>query len=281
MLPNFLIVGAEKAGTTTLAATLSHHMEIFISVPKEPSFFSREENWNKGILWYQALFENVGPTKAIGEASPGYTWAPASKQAPKRILNTLGDIKYIYITRHPIDRLISHYRHALFHRWLDDNTTFKQALEKMPQLKECSRYYYQLEQYMPYTAKEQWLILTLEELLMNTNSVLREVFNFLNVNTEVAINLVPSNVTDTKKRMPRWYLAFHKRLKKAPLLHEMGRWAKERCWFLHIEDKIGTQIHKPEIPNSLYQELLTYYAADVDKLCEFTGKPLKEYWRFG
>ena len=163
MLPNFIVVGSEKAGTTTLASILDMHSDVFMCKPKEPRFFSNH-NWNKGVDWYKDLFKGSKGYKAIGEASTAYTWAPESSKTPKRIHETLGDIKYVYILRNPVERVISHYRHALYCNWVPRNTSMEDTLSKIPAIKECSKYFYQIEQYLPYTKREQWHIIVLEEL---------------------------------------------------------------------------------------------------------------------
>ena len=153
MLPNFIIIGAEKSGTTTLAKILSDHHEIFMSIPKEPRFFS-DHNWDKGLKWYERLFDNAIGFKAIGEASVAYTWAPESVGTPQRIYDTLGEIKFIYIIRNPLERTISHYRHALFCNWMKKSTSIEDALKITPALIDCSKYFYQLEQYLKYFFRE-------------------------------------------------------------------------------------------------------------------------------
>jgi hypothetical protein len=56
MLPNFLIIGAMKAGTTSLHSYLTTHPEIYMSIKKEPNYFSSEKNWSKGVEWYESFF---------------------------------------------------------------------------------------------------------------------------------------------------------------------------------------------------------------------------------
>ena len=73
MLPNFIVIGAMKSGTTNLCHQLSLHPEIFISDPKEPCFFSNDDRWQRGLPWYESLFDAVTNEKAVGEGSVNYT----------------------------------------------------------------------------------------------------------------------------------------------------------------------------------------------------------------
>jgi len=105
-LPDFLIIGAMRAGTTALAHYLSQHPEIFISPVKEIHFFDR--NSSRGLAWYRRHFSGAEGGKAIGEATPGYMYAP---DAPGRMWAVVPHARLIAVLRDPIDRAYSHYWH--------------------------------------------------------------------------------------------------------------------------------------------------------------------------
>lgn len=272
MLPNFLIVGAEKAGTTTLAAMLAQHPEVFMCTPKEPRFFTCH-NWNKGLSWYESLFRDGEGCKAIGEASPSYTWAPRSEDVPKRIYATLGNIKYIYIVRHPIDRMVSHYRHALFHRWVADGTSFEEALKEISHIKHCSRYFFQIEKYLSYTSPKQWLVLVFEELLKDPVTVQQKIYQFLGINTEIVIPLFSKNVTNQKRRMPNLYkhIRTFKYIFPAPT-RQFGKRLAHKCF--------GKVINVPNISEKVIDSLNEELRPDVQRLSEFCGRDFASIWSF-
>lgn len=127
-LPNFLIVGAQKTGTTSVFRYLSDHPDITFSHVKEPKFFNSEvwpANRNplqKGIFYppcvtsiaeYEKLFSSCKGTKRIGEATVTYLYH--HKVAIPQIKKTLGDPPIIIMLRNPIDRAFSAYRHAVRH----------------------------------------------------------------------------------------------------------------------------------------------------------------------
>ena len=109
MLPNLVIIGGMKCGTTSLHYYLSQHPEIYMSRDKELDFFIEEKNWHKGIEWYESQF-NV-QAKVIGETSPNYTCRHCFPGVPKRMNELLPDAKLIYLVRHPIKRIVAHYLH--------------------------------------------------------------------------------------------------------------------------------------------------------------------------
>src|SRR6188508_1581564 len=116
-LPNFFIVGAPKAGTTSLYYYLKRHPEVFMSPIKEPNFFAYEETIKQNLYHkekgvgtleeYKDLFaEANGRHKAIGEASVSYLFYPP---VPERIKQMVPDAKIIISLRNPVDRALSHY----------------------------------------------------------------------------------------------------------------------------------------------------------------------------
>ncbi len=110
-LPDFIIIGAMKCGTSTLQAQLAAQAGIFMTTPKEPNFFSDDEIYGRGMGWYAALFEGAMAGDLKGEASTHYTKLPTHPDAAARLHAAAPGAKLIYLMRHPIDRLVSHYIH--------------------------------------------------------------------------------------------------------------------------------------------------------------------------
>jgi hypothetical protein len=129
-----------------LASTPIH----FVCEPKSPRFFTA--NWEKRIDWYKSHLKASVEYRAVGEASPSYTKAPQEIDVSRRMYDTLGDIKYIYIARHPIDRIVSNYHHAVVYQWTSEGNSFQEAFKQRPSIKSCSLYYYQIEQYLTLTS---------------------------------------------------------------------------------------------------------------------------------
>lgn len=112
MLPNLIIAGAQKSGTSSLYFYLKQHPECIMAEPKEPMFFSKQSNLNK-LEEYKKCFRIEKAKKfrykIIGEASTSYM---VEEYVPERIINTLGsDIKFIFLLRNPVERTISAYWH--------------------------------------------------------------------------------------------------------------------------------------------------------------------------
>lgn len=126
-LPNLIIIGAMKSGTTSLHHYLNLHPEICMSRQKELNFFIEERNWSRGIQWYKSHFE--AEAKIYGESSPNYTMYPIWKSVPERMFSVIPETKLIYIIRNPIEQIISHYVHK--YAVGKENRSIEQALANL------------------------------------------------------------------------------------------------------------------------------------------------------
>src|SRR5437773_8026085 len=109
-LPDFLIIGAQKAGTTALYSYLRRHPHVTGPSWKEVSFFDR--HYTRGEAWYRGNFPNVIRARGalVGEASPSYLFHPL---APERVAALVPDARLITLVRNPVDRALSHYHHEV------------------------------------------------------------------------------------------------------------------------------------------------------------------------
>ncbi|NMG58819.1 sulfotransferase [Geitlerinema sp. P-1104] len=115
-MPDFLIIGAQKSGTTSALHYLSQHPQIQVAPQKEVHYF--DLNYHQGLSWYQQQFPNPTPAILKGEASPYYIFHP---DVPRRVATDFPHMKLIALLRNPVERAISHYHHAI-----------KQGLETLP-----------------------------------------------------------------------------------------------------------------------------------------------------
>jgi len=179
-LPNFLVIGAAKAGTTSLYNYLRSHPEIFMSSKKELQFFPEEFNWRLGVEWYQQHFAEAGDALAIGEASTTYTRYPYSKGVSRRIGELLPDVRLIYLIRNPVERMRSEYLQHIAHGW-EDEPSMERALLENPFYLDISRYAMQIEQYLECFPRERLLVITSEDLRHRRDATMHRVFEFLGV----------------------------------------------------------------------------------------------------
>lgn len=181
MLPNFLIIGAQKSGTSSLWQYLRRHPQIFMTLRPEPAYFSGH-NLSRGLEWYQKQFRGSATYPARGECTPGYTMYPTFPDVPRRIASLIPDVKLIYVVRHPVDRMRSHYHHRFVAGM--ERAPIDRALRDEPQYVNTSRYSFQIEQYMCYFRPDHLLVVVSEALRTDRRRALRQIFRFLGVDDE-------------------------------------------------------------------------------------------------
>ena len=202
VLPNFMIIGAMRSGTTSLWHYLMEHPEIFMSQVKEPMFFCdrQEQGWRMdGLSWwvetredYEDLFKAGAGYKAVGEASVLYLH---DSGAARRIKEMIPQVRLICSLRDPCDRAFSEYIYRRM-RGVETRSSFLEAIradQKRPQQEkllylEQGLYYRHLTRYLEYFPKERLKILFYLDLSSDPGRVMREVFEFLDVDPSVRAN---------------------------------------------------------------------------------------------
>ena len=195
-LPDFLIIGAQKAGTTALYSYLRRHPEIGGPAWKEVSYFDR--HYRRGTGWYRGQFPFRSDGRIAGEASPGYLFHPL---APERVKETVPDAKLIVLVRNPVERALSHYHHEV--ALGREPLSFEQAIEAEPErtrgeeerlVREPGyfshawwdytylargRYAEQLERWFAVFPREQLLVLASEEMAAEPAQTFARVLDFV------------------------------------------------------------------------------------------------------
>ncbi len=217
-LPNFIILGAQKAGTSSLYHYLIQHPEISSAVKKEIHFF--DFKYNKGLNWYKSNFDNT--KKITGEATPNYFFYP---NACERIYEHLPGIKLIVLLRNPVERAISHYYHNIKvkrepldirHAFNFEKTRLNIDYQKLKADKNYIAYHYmyfsykakgiyykQLQKYFKYFNKNQFFIIQSERFFNNPELILLNLWKYLGVNENFIPNdLEPVNKSKIKKDVP-------------------------------------------------------------------------------
>ncbi len=226
-LPDFIVIGAMKGGTTTLVEYLRRDPRIFMSRPKEPQFFSRDEKFQRGFDWYGSLFAQADPEQVCGEASTCYSRWPAHGDVAERIARHLPEVRLVYVVRHPVDRAYSHYGHVMQERFTADAPilSFEEALEELPELVDASLYRTQLERYLRFFPREAILVLSSEDLYRSPEPPLGELQRFLGLQPLDLLQDGPVRANPrgemVRRRQHRKQLA---RLRQAPGLSRAIDW---------------------------------------------------------
>ena len=194
MLPNFLCIGAQKSGTTTLLNQLGRHPDVYMSPSRETQFFFQDHLYSQGKIAYEiGFFAGWNGQKAVGEKTPEYLYDPV---VPQRIADTLGkSVRLVVALRSPAQRAYSHYRHNFQQFW--ENLDFDAALAAESERSAADRfsklrysyldrgcYARQVARYLERFPKEHFLFLIYEQDIVTRQAeCLKRLFGFLGVDS--------------------------------------------------------------------------------------------------
>jgi len=214
--PDFIIIGVQKGGTTSLSNYLIQHPSIHPALHKEIHFFDR--HFERGLNWYKAnfptqfqkyIFKNLQNKEFLtGEATPDYIF---HEFVPNHIRKELPNVKLVVTLRNPVDRAYSHYNMRVSTG--DEKLSFEQALTKENEriikgghdlvlfsYRKRGLYAEQLLNWMNYFPKEQFFIVEINELEKNPQVVYNEICNFLNIK-KIKLNFKKHHVGKYKEKM--------------------------------------------------------------------------------
>lgn len=201
--PDLLIIGAMKCATSTLHDQLGMHHSFFMTTPKEPFFFSDDQIFTKGYSWYSDLFKEAKPHQLKGESSTHYSKLPNYPLSVKRISDYCPNAKFIYIMRHPVERLISHYLHE--YTLGNFSCDIDLAVSKYKELIDYGKYSMQIQPYIERFESKNILPIFTERLRTNPQNELETIFNFLGVEEKpVWRENIRSNVSSERLRASKW-----------------------------------------------------------------------------
>jgi hypothetical protein len=186
--PNFFIIGAAKAATTSLSSMLSQHPEAGIVRGKEPHFFSIDQNFARGWEDYLQLYSHCAGKRAVGDASTSYSRIRYRPKTIDRIGRHIPNAKIIYMVRHPLRRMESAYIEHLCtpgdHVFLSVND----AVRRLPMIVDSSRYWEVFEAYRSKFGEARIKIVWFEDYVANTEAVFKDICRFLGIDDAVRLD---------------------------------------------------------------------------------------------
>ncbi len=191
---DFMIIGAQKSGTTSLAYQLAQHPALSISGQKEPHYFSKSKDWQAGLTRYHKLF-SPRDEQLCFEASTSYSFLPEYPETAQRLRAYNPDLRLIYILRHPVERIRSHYLHRVRR-----GKVFRPPgaeIRRNPIYLDRSRYATQIRPYLELFPAEHILILIFEEYAADPQAAFARVAGLLGIPGEgfAAVDTAPKHVS--------------------------------------------------------------------------------------
>jgi Sulfotransferase domain len=267
------VIGAQKCGTTSLHYYLDQHPEIAMSRAKELNFFVARGSWSKGVDWYAAQFDPAAPVR--GESSPAYTNYPIHDGVPARMHSVVPDAKLVFVVRDPLERIVSTYLHdysagkqdrPIEQALADEISTHPYVVR--------SKYFFQLEQYLPYFPPEAILVLAQEDLLHDRAETMRRVFEFLGVDASFyhpKFERLKHRTRSHRRRKTSAGRAATALARRATRRFEPPRWIAWRAERLLVFP-LARRIERPVLAGAVREQLIDELSEDAYRLRALTGE---------
>jgi len=258
MLPNLLIIGAQKCGTTSLHAYLDRHPDVYMAAEKELDFFIADRAWRNGPDWYAGRFRDDAVVR--GEASPNYTGWPVWDGVPERAARVVPDARLVYVVRDPLERIESHY----LQRRLEDGERgdIAAAIGDVDDPQNLfvarSRYATQLECWLEHFPQERVLVLPAEDLRDRRSDAVAAVLAHVGLDGRVDPEALQTehHRSQDKGELPRLLGVLPARLRRRVPGHPVDR---------------------QRLPGALRERLVELLAPEAQRLRALTGLRFEEW----
>ena len=273
-LPNFFLIGCQKAATTWLYYCFKEHPEIYVPSNDEIHFF--DINYFRGFAWYEQFYKDYSGEKMIGDTTSSYIRDPL---VPRRIADYKLDAKVLVSLRNPIERAFSHYWHEKKKRKI--TFAFSELFENYDLFQNWiipGFYRQHLENYYKCFPKEQILVVIFEDIAKNAHGFLRQIFGFLDVDSdfipsvlEVKINEAWYHPRTMKKVKDFIWLLFSKAMNKFMFHKNKSRDAREMDLSRSVSE------YEEGMDRSLRARLQEIFREENERLGELINRDLS-FW---
>ena len=274
MTVDFIIVGAQKCGTTSLHRYMSTHPSIWMPEQKEIGFFYYDNLYSQGPERYSMFFGAAPVESVVGEASPQYMYDELCAQ---RISKHLPQVKLIFCLRNPLDRALSHYK-MNYRRGLEKRSfnqvvsDWAQGIRSMdPELRyiELGEYGRLVGHFLKFYPLDDVLIINSRNLKFNKRSTMEKVCSFLGLNFEIDLNTLEKNFHQAGDFKYPWINRLVRRSTSLP------GFVKEMIWFFVSRDRLNYFIHRLETEWNIKPS----HEGEVITLCEDNLKILEKHFQ--
>jgi hypothetical protein len=300
-LPDFLIIGAPKAGTTAVHAALTQHPEVFMSHPKEPKYWLCDEapppDWRgpgdrhsqQEWVWrredYERLFEPAAPGQMRGESTAFYLW---NRGAHRRIAEHLPNVKLIAVVRDPIDRAYSNWQH-LWSDGLEPVSDFEKAFALQSErvhagwapfwrYADLGLYGEQLAHLYQYVDPQRVLVLRYRTVVDDPRSAVDRACRFLGISQGLIGSIPRDNSRDFVE--PGWRPKV-----LGPVVRtgaKLGQFVPPHVWRKASAPLVAQlsgsgEAHRPHLTPEARQRLLPAFEDDINLLSRLTGEDFGDW----
>lgn len=269
---DFIVIGAMRAGTTTLHGILSQHPEISMSRDKETDFFIADKNYSRGDDWYRGQFDVA--RRLWGEVSPNYSKARDFPGVPGRVARQAPDARLIYVVRDPVGRAVSQYAHSWNMGKLHTDPAELPDSHEYFSLIDISSYARQLELWLAKFDDDQILIVDFDTLLTDTQHQMDRILAHIGASDMQIADMTNQNATDELSRVPRPLLRLAQGPMRPLLTSMLGQRTREK---LRRMVAVGPRRKPPAFPDVVLQRMRDDLASDAARFRRMTGLELPHW----
>ena len=274
-VPDYLVIGAMKCGSSTVCGFLEDHPDTFMVPRLEPDFFARDEMWARGRGWYASLFEDAEPGQLRGEGSNRYIAGAAHPRVAERLHGHAPEAKLVLMVRHPIERIVSAWTQMRVDRGDGVPSTVDRAVrERHDSLVDPSLYWKNLAPFRERFPPERIFVGFMEDMAREPERFWRSLTDFLGV-APMMPRVPHRNPSDPKRVPTRAYSALNalpilRTLRRRLVPAELRAAAKRRLLSVPAREvRLGPETEA---------RLRALIAPDARALLRHCGKP-EDFWQ--
>jgi len=277
--PNLFIIGAQKAGSTNLAAHMVESPDVEYFGKKEPNIFSQEST-DKCLARLQTFPIPDRHPKFLLDGSPDYSRYPSINNVPKHIFDICGatEPRFIYIIRNPVERVVSHYFWS--RQQFGESYPFEVALEKDSRYIEGSLYDMQIEQYLKYFRIENFHFVKFEDFAGDPVAATQSALKWAGASIPADFDPEPEFDSQTDKKFSRQarFPFINRLVRSASPLRKIALSLISPHNQLRIARLLSKPVPRPPIPAALKRQLLdTHFRGSIRRTAELTGLDLSDW----
>ncbi len=273
ILPNFLGIGVGRSGSTWIHQSLKEHPDVLVPhLRKEIDFFNRDSNYEQGLEWYSAFFEDYNQENAVGEITPAYLCSPV---AADRIHKHLPGAKLIISLRDPAERAFSSYMGYVQAGKVAPKTDIFEAsdmlnFDNQSSIIDQGLYFQHINRFLKLFPREQMLILLYDDLKKDPKSYIRTIYDFLEVDPSFVPSTLETKVNEGKYSEALRWVNMGVRYFVPPKYR-----TKVTNKVIRIRKKFAPR--RPELPAEWRAKMIAHYKDEILRLSDWLGRDLRTW----
>lgn len=276
MIVDFMIIGAQKCGTTSLANHLAEHPQVCFCDEKEPNFFNTYSPWQEHVKNYHKMFRCKTGQK-LGEASTMYSSLPEFQDTHTKIYSYNPEMRLIYIMRDPVERIISHYAHRLVRKRVEK--TIEEEINSNAFYIDRSLYSMQIKPYIETFGREQVYLLTYESMISQPREKLMEIAKFIDINLDFYNNV--DKLLNANRSSDRYVLPDFGNITYFDFFKKLGRKYLPIKTIKVLLNLFGNKLDKkPDFPPAFRKDVYNQVKSDIEELENLLGRELTEWKKY-